>query len=91
LLLTSTLGGLLDAAAHKARDIVRSEEEEGDGSEKSRGAEEWEKLFPESATGVPKERGIGEFCARTEGDEIKNEATSAQSDWGSIESLSLSS
>jgi hypothetical protein len=91
LLLTNTLGGLLDAAAHSAKDIVRSEEEEGDGSEKSRGTVETEKLFPVSATGVPKESGVGEFCAHTEGDEINNEATSAQSDCGSIEWLSLSS
>jgi hypothetical protein len=86
LLLTNTLGGLLDAVAHKANDIVRSEEEE-DGREKSTGVEEPEKLLPVRVRGVLKER---ELCARVEGRESNNEATSAQSDWGSMLSLSPS-
>lgn len=83
LLLTNTVGGVLDAAAHKAKDIVRLEEEE-DGSEKSTGVEEVEKLLPVSVTGVFKEREKGEFCARVGGRASKKEAMSAQSDCASM-------
>lgn len=63
LLLTKTRGGLLDAAAHKASDMVTWEEE--DGREKRTGEEVVEKFLPERATGESKASvGVVAFCAR---------------------------
>ena len=61
-LLTKTRGGLLDAAAHNAREMVTSEEEGG--KENKTGEEVVEKLFPVRVSGVSKERVV---CARVEG------------------------
>lgn len=65
-MLTKTRGGLLDAAAHKASDMVTWEEE--DGREKRTGEEVVEKFCPESATGESKGSvGVVADCARVGG------------------------
>lgn len=78
LLLTKTRGGLLDAAAHSASDMVISEEEGG--REKRTGEEVVEKFFPERVTGVSKESvSVVTVCARVGGRLAnKNEITRAQ-------------
>jgi hypothetical protein len=66
LLLTKTRGGLLDAAAHKARDMVTWEEEGG--REKRTGEEVVEKFVPERVTGESRASvGVVAVCARVGG------------------------
>ena len=62
-MLTKTRGGLLDAVAHKASDMVTWEDE--DGREKRTGEEVVEKFFPERVTGESRGRvGVEAVCAR---------------------------
>ena len=75
-------GGLLDAAAHDARDMVTSEEEvEEEGREKRTGAEVVvEKFFPVRVTGVSRvSESLVTVCARAGGGAAsQNESTRAQ-------------
>jgi hypothetical protein len=80
LLVTNMRGGLLEAAAHRATEIVIREE---DGREKTRGVEVV-KLLPVRVTGVSKEREDCVLWDNVDGRESKSEAESAQSDCASI-------
>jgi hypothetical protein len=80
LLLTKTRGGLLDAAAHSARDMVTSEEEVDEVREKITGSEVVEKFPPVRVTGVSRERvSLVVVCVHAGGTRTsKNEITKAQ-------------